>query len=333
MHSGLVAAILIQSQSCKLRGLVRLFAQVKGWMTLPLPKVALTIVLAFIILIPATTNAQSPRDYLNTPVNAASFFLDFVNTNTETSTESDLSLPNNVAVGRHGVATILWSFPLFNRYGGVSVTGGYTSVNFTGPQGKISSSGFSDPSVTFHANIFGAPALRKDQYAEAIPKSFSSFHLTVSAPLGSYDRNSPLNTGANRWSFNPIVNLSITPDTGVSWFDVYAGARLFTNNNAFQGNNQLSQNPLVTFSGFYSHNIGMRWYAGIGVSYDNGGETYINNIPQRNAANGFRPGVSLSRARTIWKYRLTLRYELTGTTPRAAPTNSLLSIRLSGPLP
>lgn len=68
------------------------------------------------------------------------------------------------------------------------------------------------------------------------------------------------------------------------------------------------------------------------MSYDNGGETYINNIPQHNAANGFRPGLSFSRARTIWKYRLTLRYELTGTTPKAAPTNSLLSIRLSGPL-
>jgi hypothetical protein len=36
--------------------------------------------------------------------------------------------------------------------------------------------------------------------------------------------------------------------------------------------------------------------------------------------------------RTIWKYRLTLRYELTGTTPRAAPTNSLFQIILSGPL-
>jgi hypothetical protein len=141
-----------------------------------------------------------------------------------------------------------------------------------------------------------------------------------------------VNTGANRWAFNPVVNLSITPDKGVSWFDLYAGARLFTNNNAFQGNNQLSQNPLVIFSGFYSHNIGKRMFVGIGVSYDNGGETYINNFPQHNAANGFRPGVSFSRARTIWKYRLTLRYELTGTTPRAAPTNSLLSIRLSGPL-
>jgi hypothetical protein len=301
-------------------------------MKLPLPKTQLSIVVAFVTLFPMATRAQSARDYLNTPVNAASFYLDFINTNTVTAPESDLPLPNNEAVGRHGFATILWSFPLFNRYSGVSVTGGYPSVSFTGPLRKISKSGFSDPSATFHVNIFGAPALRKDQYAEAIPKSFSSFHFTVNAPLGFYGRNSPLNTGANRWSFNPLVNLSITPDKGVSWFDLYAGARFFTNNNAFQGNNQLSQNPLVAFSGFYSHDIGKRMYVGFGVSYDNGGETYINNIPQRNAANGFRPGLSLSRARTIWKYRLTLRYELTGTTPRAAPTNSLLQIRLSGPL-
>ena len=322
-------AILGQIQNRRWQGSL-LFGRQKRWTTLS--RTPLRVVGAFLTLFPATMWAQSARDYLNTPVNAASGFLDFVNTNTETATESDLPLPNNEAVGRHGFATILWSFPLFNRYAGVSVTGGYTSVNFTGPHGKISKSGFSDPSATFHLNIFGAPALRKDQYAEAIPKSFSSFHLTVNAPLGLYDRNSPLNTGANRWSFNPLVNLSITPDKGVSWFDLYAGARFFTNNNAFQGDNQLSQNPLVTFSGFYSHNIGKRIYVGIGVSYDNGGETYINNIPQRNAANGFRPGFSISRARTIWKYRLTLRYELTGTTPRAAPTNSLLQIRLSGPL-
>jgi hypothetical protein len=292
----------------------------------------LSVVVALVAFFPVTTRAQAPRDYLNTPVNAATLQLFFTNTNTETAAESDTPLPNNEVVGRSGVASILWSFPLANRYGGVGLTGGYISVKGTGPLGKIETSGFTDPSITFHANIFGSPALRKDQYFEAIPKSFSSFHLTVNAPLGSYDRNSPVNTGANRWAFYPLVNLSITPDKGVQWFDLYVGGRFFTNNNSFLGNNQLSQNPLGTFSAFYSHNIGKRMFAGVGVSYDNGGETFVNHISQHNSANGFRPGVTFSRARTIWKYRLTLRYELTGTTPRAAPTNSLFQINLSGPL-
>ena len=293
---------------------------------------SLSIAVAFVTSFPLTTRAQAPRDYLNTPVNAASLQLYFTNTNTETAAASDIPLPNNQVVGRSGIAVILWSFPLANRYGGVALTGGYISVKGTGPLGKIETSGFSDPSITFHANIFGAPVLRKDQYAQAVPKSFSSFHFTVNAPLGSYDRTSPVNTGANRWAFGPLVNLSITPDKGVSWFDLYAGGRFFSNNNEFLGNNRLSQNPLGTFSAFYSHNIGKRMFAGIGASYDNGGETFVNHLSQHNGANGFRPGVTFSRARTIWKYRLTLRYELTGTTPQAAPTNSLFQINLSGPL-
>jgi Putative MetA-pathway of phenol degradation len=308
------------------------FAERKLRVPLSLPKTPLSIVVAFITFFPVSTKAQSPRDYLNTPVNAAVLQFDFLNTNTETAAASDLPLPNNLAVSRLGVATLLWSYPLGDRYGGVAVSGGYTKVKATGPLGQMETKGFTDPGITFHANFFGAPALRKDEFAQAIPQSYMSVHLTVNAPLGSYDSNSAANTGANRWAFYPLMNLDITPDKGVSWIDLYASGRFFTNNNAFQGNNQLSQNPLGILSAFYSHNIGKRWYAGIGASYDNGGDTYINGISQHNAANGFRPSISISRARTLWKYRLTLKYELTGTTPTASPTNSVLSLRTAIPL-
>jgi hypothetical protein len=291
----------------------------------------LSVVVALITLFPVSTSAQSPRDYLNTPVNAAVLQLDFLNTNTETASASDLPLPNNLAVSRLGVATLLWSYPLGDRYGGVAVSGGYTKVKATGPLGQMETTGFTDPGITFHANFFGAPALRKDQFAQAIPQSYMSCHLTINVPLGSYDTNSAVNTGGNRWTFYPLVNLDITPDKGVSWIDLYAAGRFFTNNNAFQGNSKLAQNPLGILSAFYSHNVGKRWYAGVGASYDNGGDTYINGVSQHNAASGFRPSLSISRARTIWKYRLTFRYELTGTTPTASPTNSVLSLRTAIP--
>jgi hypothetical protein len=307
-----------------------LSAERRRWLPRSRRKTALSIVVAFVTFFPPTTCAQSPRDYLNTPVDAASLLVDLINSNSETAPESDLPLPNNEAVGRMGFATFLWSFPLAGRYGGIQVTEGYISVKVAGPNGEISNSGFSDPGITFHANFFGAPGLRKGEFAQAIPKNYSSFHLTVNAPLGSYDRNSPVNAGANRWAFNPLVNLDLTPDKGVSWIDLYAAARFFTDNNAFQKNNRLSQNPVATFSAFYSHNIGKRMYVGMGASYDFGGETYINYISQHDAANGFRPCFTISRGRTIWKYRVTLKYELTATTPRAAPTNSVLSIRLNG---
>jgi hypothetical protein len=289
-------------------------------------------IVALLTFFPLIARAQSApaRDYLNTPVDQARFFLDFVGSSGETAAESDLPLPDNESVSRLGSSSLLWSFPLGGRYAGVAVSGNYATVKFKGPQGSVKTSGFGDPSITFHANIFGAPALTIDQFPRAVPQTYLSFHLTVNAPLGSYDRNSSVNVGANRWAFTPLLNLCITPDKGVSWIDLYAGARFFTNNDAFHGNHQLSQNPLATFTVHYSHNLGERMYASIGLHYDIGGESYVNGVPQHDEASGFRPAISLSRA--IWKFRVTLRYENTASTPRAAPTNGLLSLRLSGPL-
>jgi hypothetical protein len=49
----------------------------------------------------------------------------------------------------------------------------------------------------------------------------------------------------------------------MSWIDLYAGGRFYTDNRAFQGNNKLSQDPLGTLSVHYSHNIGKRMFAGL----------------------------------------------------------------------
>jgi hypothetical protein len=294
---------------------------------------AAAIIVAFLtFFLPVMARAQSAaaREYLNTPVNQARFFLDVIGSSGETAAESDLPLPDIDTVLRLASTSLLWSFPLGDRYGGVAATGNYATVKVKGPHGRKETSGFGDPSITFHANIFGAPALTIDQFPSAVPQTYLSFHLTVNAPLGSYDRNSPVNVGANRWAFTPLLNLCITPDKGVSWIELYAGARFFTNNDTFQVNNQLSQNPLVTFTVHYSHDIGDRTYASIGLHYDIGGESYVNGIPQHDEASGFRPALSVSRA--IGKFRVTLRYENTASTPRAAPTNALLSLRLTGPL-
>jgi hypothetical protein len=289
--------------------------------------------LALLGLFPSIAKAQAagPRDYLNTPVNAAAIFSDFIGASSETAAESDLPLPNNEAIVRNGSATILYSFPLDGRYAGVTINGGGATVKVKTPFGNAETSGVTDPSIAFHANIFGLPALRAEQFRSYIPRTFLSFHLTVNAPLGSYDRNSPVNAGSNRWAFTPLMNLDVTPDRGTSWFDFYAGGRFFTTNNSFQGNNQLTQAPLGIFTVHYSHNIGKKMWAAIGVYYDVGGQTFINGIPQHDAASGFRPSVAISRL--VGRFRFTLRYDNTASTPRAAPRNGLIDFRISTSLP
>jgi Putative MetA-pathway of phenol degradation len=291
-----------------------------------------SIVVALAMSSPEATRAQGPaaRDYLNTPVNQARFFVDFLASNGETADSSDIPLPNSVTISRYAFFTLLWSFPLRGRYGGVQVGGGYARVKFNGPLTSAQTWGFTDPSITFHANFFGAPAVRLEDFRKTIPQTYSSFHLTINPPLGSYDRNSSVNTGANRWAFTPVVNLDITPDKGVSWIDLYAGARFVTDNNEFRGNNVLSQNPLGVLTAHYSHNIGKRMWAGIGVHYDNGGRSFVNHIPLHDYANGIRPAIIVGRR--FGKISVGLRYENTASKPDAAPTNGLLSFRVGGPL-
>jgi hypothetical protein len=293
---------------------------------------ASSVSLALLVLFPSIAKAQAAaaRNYLNIPVDSAVMYLDYISASSETAAESDLPLPNNEAVSRLGLASILYSFPLGGRYGGVAINGGAATVKVKTPSGNAETSGFTDPSITFHANLFGAPALRKEQFLSAIPQTYMSFHLTINAPLGSYDRNSPVNAGANRWAFTPLMNLDITPDKGVSWFDLYAGGRFFTSNTASNGSNQLTQAPLAIFTVHYSHNIVKRVWAAIGVYYDTGGETFINGVRQRDAASGFRPSVAISAP--LGKLRLTLRYDNTASTPRAVPTNGLINLTLAGAL-
>jgi hypothetical protein len=185
--------------------------------------------------------------------------------------------------------------------------------------------------VTFHVNFFGAPALRRDQFQSAIPQTYFSFHATITAPLGSYDSNSLVNVGGNRWTFTPLFNLDITRNEGVSWLDLYVGARFFGNNNDYNGTNQLSQHPLGTLTAHYSHNIGEKMWISVGVFYDQGGETFINNVPQHDGASGFRPSVSISRR--FSKFRITLRLDGTASRPADASTNRTLALKIAAPLP
>ncbi len=79
-------------------------------------------------------------------------------------------------------------------------------------------------------NIFGGPALTREQFQSFIPQTFSSFHLLVTTPLGFYQPSSPINPSANRWMISPTVNFSYTPDQGWSWIETYVSGRIFTDN-------------------------------------------------------------------------------------------------------
>jgi hypothetical protein len=285
-------------------------------------------IVACVVLVacsPATTRAQAPREYLNTPVKQFAGFIEFTFSKAQSATSADLPLPNDLSFSRVTVPYLLYSFPFRKKYAGVDVTAPFVRVRSA--DGSFETSGFSDPSFAFHMNLFGLPAATKEEIGKLVPQNLMSIHFKINPPIGSYDRNKPVNMGANRWAFSPLVNLNITPDKGVQWFEVYGAVKFFTNNNEFQGNKKLSQKPILVLTGHYSHNIGKKAWASVGTSYDYGGETSINNVAQNNTANGLRPMVAYSRA--IGRFRVMVRYENTATKASDHSRNSSVSIRVA----
>ncbi|MDR2400977.1 MAG: transporter [Deferribacteraceae bacterium] len=58
-----------------------------------------------------------------------------------------------------------------------------------------------------------------------------NIRVAVEAPTGSYDKNSYLNIGSNRWGFSP--SLALAQDAGRFHFELWGGYDFYTNNKDF----------------------------------------------------------------------------------------------------
>jgi hypothetical protein len=96
----------------------------------------------FLTFFPMMARPQGPpaRDYLNVPIYQVRCFGDFIGTNGETAATSDVPLPNNVSITRNGYFSLLWSFPLGTKYGGIALSQGYANVNIKTPLGNLRTS-------------------------------------------------------------------------------------------------------------------------------------------------------------------------------------------------
>ena len=145
----------------------------------------------------------------------------------------------------------------WGRTGGISVVLPYRSLNASSDVFQASNQGISDVAFLWQVNIFGAPALTREQFRSYVPQPFASFHLFVATPLGKYEPAVPLNPSANRWTFFPTLNYSYTPDRGWTWLETYLSTKLFTANDDYRvgGASTLTQKPLFLVEGHASRNL------------------------------------------------------------------------------
>jgi hypothetical protein len=131
-------------------------------------------------------------------------------------------------------------------------------------------------------------------------KSVLGTSLLVITPTGQYDPGRLISLGENRWSFKP--ELGYSRRVGNRVLDAYAGAWLFTTspdylsrNQYFPGTNIQTQNPIGSFQGHLSYDLGRRFWTSLDGNFWVGGRTSLNGVenPKTRESNS-RLGATLS---------------------------------------
>jgi hypothetical protein len=268
--------------------------------------------------------AGKARDYLNAPKNTWVTFYNIGYSTFVTPVEGgeDFGVPEigtNVLSQSVIITRVL---DLWGRTGGVSVIVPYLNLSLEAGGYNTQQAGVGDLSFALESNIFGAPALSKEEMKNWKPETFASLHFVFTAPTGAYNVDNVLNVGSNRWIFTPTINYSYTPNAGKTWLEVYGTSKLFSNNNA----TDTAQDALFLFEGHASHNITDKIWLSVDSYYNVGGETRVSGVDQDNAADTLRLGVGAGIR--LWKgAQLMLNYDQVVIKPDNQPDGR--SVRLT----
>jgi hypothetical protein len=188
------------------------------------------------------------------------------------------------------------------------------TATFRGQPREREVSGLADPRFRFSVNLYGAPALSLQEFADYEQHLIIGTSLRVSAPLGQYDSSKLLNIGTNRWSIKPEIGLSKA--LGPLTLELDAGVTFYTNNDDFLNGMTLEQDPIYAVQGHLIYNFGAGVWGALDATYYTGGRTTVDGVKgdtlQENTRLGLTVALPVNRYNSIKLYASTGVFARTG---------------------
>jgi hypothetical protein len=236
-----------------------------------------------------------PRAYSNAPVGVNFLIAGYAYTRGGLSFDT-LPLTNAHLQTSSVVLAYARSLDLWGKSGKFDVIAPYTwlsgTADYAGQPVQRQVNGFNDPKFRLSVNLYGAPALSREEFAKYRQDLIVGASLQVSAPWGQYDDRRLINIGTNRWSFKPEVGMSKAE--GPWTLEVAAGATLYTDNNDFYGGNTRSQDPLYSVQGHVIYGFGGGIWGSLDATYYTGGRTTFNGVLDNDLQQNWRGGATLA---------------------------------------
>jgi hypothetical protein len=263
---------------------------------LPTGRCLLTATLWFL----AHLNAQDlqPRAYLPSPVGLSFFGVSYSNISGGLLFDPTLPVENGHVSASIPQLALGQSLNVFGRTSQVLAVIPYAVADVgaivNGTQLTRHRSGLADSLVRFSTNIYGAPAMRRREFAKYRPKTIVGASISILTPTGQYDPNVLINLGANRWAFKPEIGVSRF--VGLWEFEAAFGVWLYSRNSAFYGGTYRSQDPLGSVQAHIVRMLPHRMWAAFDGTFFSGGRTYTGMGVQANYQGDTRIGATLGIA-------------------------------------
>jgi hypothetical protein len=253
------------------------------------------------LLLPLCAQAQEiePRRWSHLPMGANFLGGAYAYTNGNIYLEPDLRI-DDASFEMHTMAIkYIRSFELFGKSARIDLTQPYQlgqwSGLLNGVPASIDRAGWADSFVRFAINLYGAPPLSGQEFADYRAKTKSDtvvgVGLVTQLPTGQYFTDKLINLGSNRFTFRPQFGVVHNWDKWSA--ELTTTASFFTENDEFFKGNVLEQDPLYTADAnlIYTFRPGF-WLAG-SVGYGYGGITSLNGVESDNRVGNLGFGVSV----------------------------------------
>ena len=247
---------------------------------------------------PADAQELEPRAYW--PIPAGLNIATLVNSFNAGDLAFDVSGPIDEASARINTTALSFTrgFSLAGRSANVGIAlpivVGHLRGLFLGEPAEVSRFGLGDPRFRLGLNLYGAPAMTRQQLAGYRGRTIVGISFTLVPPLGQYDSTKLINIGSNRWSFKPEIGLSRVYGKWI--LETMAGVWLFTDNPAFAGGRRREQDPITLLQIHLTYRVTRTmWLAG-DANYYTGGQTTIAGTQNLDLQHNSRIGTTLSTA-------------------------------------
>jgi len=240
--------------------------------------------------------ADNARDWQNLPTDLNMVFGYYSKIDTNTPIDTSLPLDGLSLNADLYILRYARSFDIAGRNSAIQLLQPYADVSASFDNARFfdgtkHNGGMGDTQVVFVHNLFGGPALSKEEFAQWTPETFLTSAVWLTVPNGDYDKDRVINIGANRWVVKPEI--AFGHPIGPTWLELNTWVSLYGDNNDYQGNSKLEQDPLYAIEGHYSYTINRALWVSLDATWNKGGETKVDGVKQDNEQENTLLGASL----------------------------------------